>query len=250
MPVEDKLNSPKDSENIDHCGLISSNQAGVHPHLENNLQRHLQSAWEQPFHQPTVDIFQQLKLTAVLSSGRPLILDSGCGTGQSTQQLARLYPAHLVIGVDQSLARLSKSGAGSGVYHEGNCLLLRGELSTFWRLLFDTGLTLERHYLLYPNPWPKSAHLQRRWHGHPVFPTLLALGGEIELRCNWEIYAKEFARAVNYATGADLHVTRIQPEVGISPFEQKYLDRRQALFSVTVPALETDAFRQSWKAGC
>ncbi len=30
---------------------------------------------------------------------------------------------------------------------------------------------------------------------HPIFPTLLALGNTIELRTNWEIYAREFAEA-------------------------------------------------------
>ena len=118
-------------------------------------------------------------------------------------------------------------------------MLLRAELSTFWRLLLNDGFSPERHYMLYPNPWPKPGHLKRRWHGHPVFPQLLGLGGEIEMRCNWEIYALEFARAVNLATGADIRPARIHPDVGISPFEQKYLERGQALFSVTVPARET-----------
>jgi tRNA (guanine-N7-)-methyltransferase len=240
MPVGKKLNSLQGSANTDHCGLVSSNQSGVHPHLEKILRRHLQSVWLQPFHQPSVDVFHQLERTAVLSSDLPVILDSGCGTGESSQKLAEEFPGYLVIGVDQSLARLSKSGAASGFYHVGNCVLLRAELTTFWRLLFNSGLTLERHYLLYPNPWPKSTHLQRRWHGHPVFPTLLGLGGEIELRCNWEIYAREFAQAVNFVTGADLQVIHIQPESGISPFEQKYLHRGQALYSVTVPARETN----------
>ena len=34
----------------------------------------------------------------------------------------------------------------------------------------------EQHYLLYPNPWPKAKHLQRRVHGHGSFPLLLQLG--------------------------------------------------------------------------
>jgi tRNA (guanine-N7-)-methyltransferase len=238
----------QDSENSDQFGLVSSSQTGVHPQLEKHLKRHLQSSWSQPLHQPSVEMFKQLKFRAALFSGAPVVLDSGCGTGSSSQRLADMFPEHLIIGVDQSLARLSKSGAGSGFYQNGNCVLLRAELSTFWRLLLEAGVKVERHYLLYPNPWPKSGHLQRRWHGHPVFPSLLNLGGEIELRCNWEIYAMEFARAVNLATGADLQVAKIKPESGISPFEQKYMDRGQTLYGVNVAARYTRDFLSSQKA--
>jgi hypothetical protein len=72
------------------------------------------------------------------------------------------------------------------------------------------------------------------------------LGGEIELRCNWEIYALEFARAVNFVSGANVEIEKFQPESGISPFEQKYLERGQSLFLVRVPAQITEGFRLAW----
>ncbi len=181
-----------------------------------------------------------------MSSGQPFILDSGCGTGKSTLALARLYPQHAVIGVDQSIARLGRSGMQSNYFRADNCILLRAELASLWRLLSNDGHSPDRHFLLYPNPWPKSGHLPRRWHAHPVFPTLLSLGGEIELRCNWEIYALEFAQAAEVATGHEVKAVRIEPAIGISPFEQKYLERGQRLFSVTVPAQYTRAFRESF----
>jgi tRNA (guanine-N7-)-methyltransferase len=147
-----------------------------------------------------------------------------------------------VIGVDQSQARLAKSGLSQGFLREGNRILLRAELATFWRLLCADGITLERHYLLYPNPWPKPGHLARRWHGHPVFPHMLALGGEMEMRCNWEIYAMEFALAVSLASGADVSPEPFQAARGISPFEQKYLQRGQELFVVNVGREVTRSF--------
>lgn len=171
-----------------------------------------------------------------------MVLDSGCGTGKSTQELAALYPGHLVMGADRSRVRLGRSGVSSGFSISGNCVLLRAELSTLWRLLVDDKLLPERHFIFYPNPWPKPGHLSRRWHGHPVFPWLLALGGEIELRCNWEIYAMEFAQAVQLATGEKVEVEKFQPESSMTPFESKYRERGQALFSVVVPARITAGF--------
>ena len=41
-----------------------------------------------------------------------LVLDSGCGTGRSTKLLAKqIHPQHLVIGIDRSFARLTKTQA-------------------------------------------------------------------------------------------------------------------------------------------
>lgn len=176
-----------------------------------------------------------------------MILDSGCGTGRSTQQLAESSPEHLVIGVDQSLARLGRSGVASAVLQRDNYVLARAELASFWRLFYGAGHAPVKHYLLYPNPWPKPGHLQRRWHAHPVFPWLLALGGEIELRCNWEIYALEFASAVQVATGETVEVKRYRPAEGISPFEIKYLERGHDLYSVVVPEVLTVGFSLPWE---
>ena len=245
MRVARTLNQSKVSKGIDQSGLVKSSQTGIHPHLEKHLRRHLETPWLQPFHLPTVEVYRQLENADVFSEGQPIILDSGCGTGKSTQRLAELWPRHIVLGVDRSHVRLSKSGVDSSFYRNGNCILLRAELTTFWRLMAKDGYSPERHFLLYPNPSPKPGHLSRRWHGHPVFPQLLCLGGEIELRCNWETYALEFARAVNYVSGAKVEIEKFQPESGISPFEQKYEKRLPPLILVQVSAQITGRFRQS-----
>ena len=234
MRVAKTLKRPE-KYNIAESGLVTSSQTGVHPQLEQLVQRHLQTPWEQPLHRPTVDAYQHLKEAGVLAPDRPLMLDSGCGTGKSTQYLAQLYPQHLVLGVDRSQARQARGENCQPLDQGGNCILVRAELATFWRLLADDGFCPEKHFIFYPNPWPKPGHLSRRWHGHPVFPTLLSLGGEIELRCNWEIYALEFALAVSIATGETLDVKLIQPDHGVSLFEEKYLERGHPLFAVQVP---------------
>lgn len=249
MRVGETMKSSKKSESTDQCGMVISSQRGVHPQLEKHLRRHLQSRWSQPLHKPTLDTFRHLQQSGVLAAGLPVILDSGCGTGSSSFALAQMYPNSMVIGVDQSLARLSKNSVCDGFFQKDNCVLVRAELSAFWRLLLNTGVSIERHYLLYPNPWPKAAHLKRRWHGHPVFPFLLALGGTIELRCNWKIYAQEFAQAVNYVMNTCVTAVSITPESGISPFEQKYLARHQTLYAVNVPTNDSPAFRTGgWRS--
>ena len=228
-------------------GMVNSSQTGVHPRLELTLRRHLQTPWMQPMHLPSVGAYQQLVNESVFSGEFPIILDSGCGTGKSTQRLAELFPQHIVIGIDRSLVRLAKSGVHSGFNRRGNCILLRAELTTFWRLMASDGHSPELHFLLYPNPYPKPAHLKRRWHCHPVFPQLLSLGGQIELRCNWEIYALEFAQAIELACGKRVKVENLKTKTAVSPFERKYLERGQQLYSVLVPASVTQDFRLHWQ---
>lgn len=234
------------SRDISAAGLVVSRQQGIHAGLEKLLQRHLNKPWSQPLHRPSVDSYQRLKDKGALDAGQPFILDSGCGTGKSTQQLASRHPDYLVIGVDRSRVRLAKSGMQQNLWQRENCILLRADLPTFWRMLASDGFIPSRHFLFYPNPWPKPGHLKRRWHGHPVFPSLLALGGEIEMRCNWEIYALEFAQAVSSATGVTVVARKYLPQRSVSPFEKKYIERTQQLFSVTVPRQLTDAFRCSY----
>ena len=80
-----------------------------------------------------------------------------------------------------------------------------------------------RHCIFYPNPWPKAEHLGRRWHGHPRFADLLRLGGRLELRTNWPVYAQEFAHALQVAGhAATLGVVAAPEAEPISPFERKY----------------------------
>jgi tRNA G46 methylase TrmB len=211
---------------------VTSRQRAIHPRLGAVVDAHLARPWRAPLHEPTVNAFDALR-TALDGAVTGLVLDSGCGTGDSTRQIAR-GAGRLVIGVDQSAARLRRGGMNRFPHREGNAIWLRAELATFWRLAVGAGWRLRRHYLLYPNPWPKPAQLRRRWHAHPVFPDLLRLGGRLEMRCNWEVYALEFASTVNRVLGTD--VLPAQPgELAISsPFERKYRASGHPLYSVAV----------------
>lgn len=159
----------------------------------------------------------------------PLILDAGCGVGLSTLHLASQFPDHFVIGVDQSADRLSRNVLWRGDLPV-NFTKVRADLVDYWRLMLDTGVRPARHYLLYPNPWPKIGQLQRRWHGHPVFPAIVALGGILECRSNWRIYVEECASAITQLTGNEVHCEPFDPQAPSTPFEQKYLASGHALW--------------------
>ncbi|WOA33327.1 tRNA (guanine(46)-N(7))-methyltransferase TrmB [Alloalcanivorax xenomutans] len=200
---------------------VVSNQTGPHERLETTVRRHLSQPWRAPLAEHDRQAFAQARQW-LGDDARPLILDSGCGTGRSSVALARRFPQARVLGLDQSEHRLQRGERRFGEALPENLRLVRCDCAGFWRLAQDAGWRVQRHYLLYPNPWPKSAHLKRRWHGHPVFPHLLALGGELEARSNWRLYLEELAAALALA-GITASVTPVaDTEETLTDFEEKY----------------------------
>lgn len=218
---------------------VSSNQHGIHDQLDQLVRRHASTQ----FHKPVADVSRSTfdyAVNAWRSAGSaPLILDAGCGVGLSALKLAQAFPQAFVIGVDQSADRLGREILWPGPIPQ-NHVRVRADLVDFWRLLLKAGIYPDRHYLLYPNPWPKKAHIGRRWHGHAVFPVIVALGGLIECRSNWKIYVEEFAAALKQLSGEKVDCepylaaasgqTAMASSDALTPFEEKYRRSGHALW--------------------
>jgi tRNA G46 methylase TrmB len=212
---------------------IRSAQAGVHEQLATLVARHA----AHPFRKPVADYNRRAfdhSMAAWRAAGEaPLILDTGCGVGLSTLNLAAQNADHFVIGIDQSADRLERNTQWDGAPPDNLCLV-RADLVDYWRLALEAGLRPARHYLLYPNPWPKIGQLARRWQGHAVFPAIVALGGHIECRSNWRIYVEEFAAALGQLSGLETVAERYLTDTPITPFERKYLASGHALWRCAV----------------
>ncbi|KAL3760177.1 hypothetical protein ACHAWU_001687 [Discostella pseudostelligera] len=109
-----------------------------------------------------------------------VILDSGCGTGKSSHILGERYPDCVVVGIDQSLARLNRNNAYRYETNgkNSNVLLLRADVTDFWKLCLASTqwhhhAVIVQHYLLYPNPYPKKSRLMNRFYAHPAFPLMM-----------------------------------------------------------------------------
>lgn len=184
--------------------------------------------------------------------GLEVVLDSGCGTGESTR--SRVQPGRWILGVDKSLARMDRGAqqglevpiwrkttppkrGGMDLALRAGGLLARAELSELVALMHHEGCIVDRFDFLYPNPWPKSQHFGRRWYGHPIWPYALAVARKVELRTNWEVYAQEFAAALALWIAQEegqgqCEEWRVSPGEGLTAFERKYAQAGHALYRV------------------
>eukprot|EP00802_Teleaulax_amphioxeia_P012823 Tamp_12868.p1 GENE.Tamp_12868~~Tamp_12868.p1 ORF type:complete len:327 (+),score=43.89 Tamp_12868:22-981(+) len=225
----------------------------------------------------------------------PLLLDSCCGTGRSTWNLAALRPDAFVIGVDKSLVRLTRNAAfrhhasahgpdadgdadpdsaedsltlarededtgdssdddldetpkggqgrsGRPRPQRDNMILVRANCIDFWRLVWESGLPIESHTILYPNPYPKQKQVVLRWHGSPSFPILLYMGAPIEVRASWRTYLEEMALAVDeICSTGPLEIEELivgqNMDRPLSNFETKYVKAQQPIYRLRIPAL-------------
>jgi len=204
---------------------VTSRQTGIHQELAARVERYRRTPFRRPLARHSQQAFEEAR-RVVEDHGLPLILDSGCGVGDSSRALARQFSDHLVLGIDRSKDRLSRQRPDT----PSNCQFIRANLVDFWRLAREAGWQFDRHYLLYPNPYPKPQHLTRRFHAHPVFQDLLALGGIFECRSNWRIYIDELQLALRlHGILAQVEQLAFQSEP-LTAFERKYQASGQTLW--------------------
>ena len=209
-------------------------QQKVRKDLASIVTTQINSVWQRPIAEHSAVAFASVR-ERVEASGQPLILDSCCGTGDSTRWLAEAFPEALVLGIDKSAHRLARHQPSD----DGNYLIVRADVNDFWRLAVTAGWRLARHYLFYPNPYPKASQVRKRWYASPAFPSLLQLGGVLTVRSNWALYTQEFLLALN-TQGRNGSLSQIAVNEPVSAFEAKYNEGGQALFQV-VANLEPNA---------
>jgi tRNA G46 methylase TrmB len=213
---------------------VTSPQTGIHDNVEKTVIKHFSSISQKPIAEHNQEAFHVARERWQQMGQPATILDSACGTGESSRYLATVHPEHFVIGIDQSIKRLANS---NNQQLPDNCLLLRSECTDFWRLAEQAQWRFAKHTLLYPNPYPKPKHLQRRWHGDAAWPSLLAISDQVELRTNWKIYAEEFHHALQiseqqHTRFTNIHIHQYITEDPITAFERKYLLSRHQLWQV------------------
>jgi tRNA G46 methylase TrmB len=234
---------------------VISNQTSIHEDLEQILVRHKQSTFKRPIAEHTRQAF--LTIIKWLENWEgDVVLDSCCGVGESTLNIAHKYPHAKIIGVDKSIARLDKHKSykvKQNQEDESNYRVIQADLNDFWRLLADYISAnkplwrIKKHFILYPNPYPKKAQIGKRWYASALMPYIIELCDNIEVRSNWKLYVQEFLFAAQFyglqgqisELGCELAKSPEKSQLqeryrAITPFERKYLDANQICFKLVI----------------
>src|SRR5437773_7704422 len=101
----------------------------------------------------------RLDLEKIFGRRAPLHVDLGCGDGSFLCALAQRLPDKNFLGIERLSARIRSSARKAASL--GNVRLLQMESSYAVRYLLPAE-SVETFYLLFPDPWPKRRHHQRR----------------------------------------------------------------------------------------
>ena len=127
---------------------------------KSNVARNPESFRDSPLIPQSPDsLIDRLDLERIFGRKAPLHVDLGCGDGSFLCALAQRTPEENFLGIERLLGRIRS--ATRKATQIGNVRLLRMESSYAVRYLLPTG-SVETFYLLFPDPWPKRRHWQRR----------------------------------------------------------------------------------------
>ena len=202
---------------------VTSNQFKKNTKLLYRLKKNVRNDFVTIINQSTFEVYKKIK--NYYNKEVPVILDNGCGTGSSSLWLAEENPNTIVFGIDHA-------DKFPSTYACKNVVFAQVELSQLWRLLWEKKIPISKAFLLYPNPWPKSKHLTRRWHAHPAFKYLTCIADSLEIRTNWEIYALEARDCLEFMTGDKATLSKFYPRASISLHEDKYMKSGHDLFKL------------------
>lgn len=122
-------------------------------------------------------------LSPEIINATPLYLEIGCGHGEFIEQSARKDPKGHYIGIENVpyyAISAAKRIQGAGLE---NVLILNQNANTLIKEVFPEE-SLDKIYILYPDPWPKRRHRKRRLireETYRRYQKVLKSRGEIEI---------------------------------------------------------------------
>ena len=162
-------------------------------HLENTLPKIAPKgvSWEENPDRDPID------LVSLFGDNRPVWLEIGFGGGEHLLHMAKTYPDVGIIGcepfvngVAMLVPRIAEQGVSNARVHMGDA-----------RDVLDVlpAASLDKAFLLYPDPWPKKRHYRRRFVNREFIDPLaraLKSGAEFRVATDIEDYVRQTLEVV------------------------------------------------------
>jgi tRNA (guanine-N7-)-methyltransferase len=192
---------------------------------------------------------------------KPIHVELGMGKGRFISNMSFRNPDNNYIGVDmydELIRRASEKARDiweeGGVEDPPNLGLLRANIEHIEEM-FEPG-EIERIYLNFSDPWPKSKHARRRL-THPRFlmkyAQLLSERGEIHFKTDseslFEFSLNSFAEVEMQLRNISLNLHKNGPreELVFTEYEMKFMEKGQPIFRLE--AVIGEAVLQEYRAG-
>ena len=168
------------------------------------------------------------------TSAVPVDLEIGCGAGYHPIHYAQSHPGRTLIAIERTRTRYARFESRMAGHPELRNIVPVNDDAVHWVTHRVPRQSLERIFLLYPNPYPKSSQANKRWHFMPFMKRLLHClrpGGELFMATNMAFYAEEAQEFMVQTWGLRLvrhTVFSGEERVGKDAqthFERKYLER-------------------------
>lgn len=123
-----------------------------------------------------------------------LDVEIGAGVGLHPLRYCEDNPKRFLVAIEHSNERFKKFQRRIGYHSKRSNLLAVHEDAESFFVCYLEKESVDRIFLLYPNPYPKPVHLNRRWHAMPFAAQILKtlkVGGTLHLATNENFYAQE-----------------------------------------------------------
>lgn len=167
----------------------------------------------------------------------PVDLELGCGTGKFALEYSILNPERQLVAVEQTVNKFAKFRRAFAEQRPTNLVPVQAD-GALWVDRYLPEASIERIFILYPNPYPKRKQRNLRWHYMPAMHSILRAlkpNGELRFCTNLKWLLDE--AAAQFSQGWNLELCGIQEvrlgsRLPLTLFEKKYLERGEICFDL------------------
>lgn len=163
-----------------------------------------------------------------MSPSGKVFVEIGFGNGEFTEYLAKTYPDVLIVGIEVSQWCATKGARRALSAGLDNLRIMHGDARYILHHCFAPG-SVDRIFMNFPCPWPKSRHASRRV-TVPVFTELLEyvlkVGGTFELATDVDWYAEEAEQSICSSEAFEADPVILNP---VRPYITKYERKWKAM---------------------
>jgi len=164
-------------------------------------------------------------------------LELGSGTGMFALNYAQQNPERHLIAIEQTVNKFNTFNRAFELHQPNNLTPVHAD-AALWVERYVPEQSIERLFILYPNPYPKKKHQNLRWHYMPAMHAILNVlkpGSAITFCTNLRWLADEAATQFDRGWQLDLvsfTSIRQNARAPLTRFEKKYLERGETCFEL------------------